>query len=64
MKSFKRDLEIAAAQADYELTNDQLIYLLANQDKIEIGFSFVEMIMFFLECKDKGFEATVARYDI
>ena len=60
--TFKTDLIIAADRADYELTQDQLDYLSNKEDKIITKLSFVDLIYFFIECKDNGFEKTVEKY--
>ena len=64
MKTFKRDLSIAADRADYELTQDQLEYLLSKEDKMITTMSFVDLIYFFIECNDNGFDATVKKYKL
>lgn len=60
----KIDLRIAADRADYELTEDQYEYLMKQEDKIETSLSFVDLIMFFIECKDNGFNQAIKKYKL
>lgn len=60
----KVDLRIAADRADYELTEDQYEYLMKQEDKIETSLSFVDLIMFFIECKDNGFAQAIKKYKL
>lgn len=62
MRNLERDIMIAADRADYEIRQEEVEYLLSKEDKIITTFSFVDLIKFFIECSDNGFEVTVKKY--
>lgn len=63
MRNLAVDLRIAADRADYNLTEEQYEYLLTKEDKIVTTLSFVDLIMFFIECKDNGFNQAIKKYN-
>lgn len=64
MKNYRTDLIIAADRADYDLPETQLNYLADREDEMIKRFSFVDLIKFFIECKDNGFDKTIEKYEL
>ena len=63
MRNLKVDIMIAADRAGYKITQEELEYLLSKEDLIIRTLSFVDLIYFFIECGDNGFNKTIKKYN-